>query len=582
MINESRKKERGISLISLVITIVVLVILTNVIIYNLSDNLKVAKLKEMQNDIANLRDKISSYYAQNGQIPARIEYENVEPIRASGAISDAIDTGTFLIIDLSALENLTLNYGKDFEKVKENPEMVSNYKDLYIINEASHNIFYVAGISIDNEWFYTDTAKGVDTVAINLRYVENVKIPDGYSYVKGNKETGIVIKNDVNDETYTWRVVDEAINQVSDDIVLEENKEREFLDSVNCYKGYYESNHDSSVIFIEVVKMWSPIYDKEGIYKDKNGDSVYIPKGFQVSQTYGENTIEEGLVVKDTNNNEWVWIQVPKSQMPEGLTFENEIDYTTLETALLTYAHDSSDNTCVDNWYTKEQHGLEETEYKMLKEKMLKSIYDKGGFYIGRYEAGTNTARTSKANELTPVVIQQDAYPYNFVTCSQAQSLSKNLVSEGRTSSLMFGIQWDLVLKYLEVKGAKSQNQLREDSSNWGNYSNVTFDIERGKYTANASTAGSWMMVSGKYTKPIASNILVTTGATFRNCTLNIYDLAGNVSEWILGYTGDLSYPCACEGGFFNNSGSSYPVSRYYNYGTVDSNYDIGFRPTLY
>ncbi len=80
MIKDKIKKEKGISLISLVIAVLVLMILTNIIIYNAKDNLKIGKLKEMKNDIGNLRDKISSFYATNGKIPAKLVYDNEDAI----------------------------------------------------------------------------------------------------------------------------------------------------------------------------------------------------------------------------------------------------------------------------------------------------------------------------------------------------------------------------------------------------------------------------------------------------------------------------------------------------------------------
>ena len=46
------------------------------------------------------------------------------------------------------------------------------------------------------------------------------------------------------------------------------------------------------------------------LYEDKNGDSATIPAGFAVSQVDGEKTVSEGLVVIDSNGNEFVWIPV--------------------------------------------------------------------------------------------------------------------------------------------------------------------------------------------------------------------------------------------------------------------------------
>lgn len=175
------ENNRGISLTSLAITITVILIMTSVIIYNLRDNIKLEKFKNLENDIENLRDKISIYYAQYGAIPAKGEYTNVGYI---DSISDVVDTGKFLVIDLSALDNLTLNYGRDYENVKAltefktsttlTSEQMQNNVDLYIINEDSHNIFLVSGIELNGKTYYTDySSKEKDVEAVKL-YVSGV------------------------------------------------------------------------------------------------------------------------------------------------------------------------------------------------------------------------------------------------------------------------------------------------------------------------------------------------------------------------------------------------------------------------
>ena len=188
------RNQKGINLISLTITVLVILVLTNVVIYNVKSNLKTQNIKSLQTDISNLREKISTYYSQYGEIPANKEYTNTGNINV---ISSAVDTGKFYVIDLSALDNITLNYGMDYEKIKSGEVTdVNTLSDLYIINKDSHNIFYVEGVTLDNQTFYTDyTTSDVDTEAVELRYVDNVKIPDGFYYVGGTKDTGIVISD---------------------------------------------------------------------------------------------------------------------------------------------------------------------------------------------------------------------------------------------------------------------------------------------------------------------------------------------------------------------------------------------------
>ncbi len=99
---------------------------------------------------------------------------------------------------------------------------------------------------------------------------------------------------------------------------------------------------------------------------------------------------------------------------------------------------------------------------------MLKSVYKSGGFYVGKYETGIET--TPKTSGLPSVLlaetpkIKQNAYPYNWVTCSQAQILANNMERRNYNTSLMFGVECDLVLKYLKAKGT-AQADLKTDST---------------------------------------------------------------------------------------------------------------------
>ena len=176
--------------------------------------------------------------------------------------------------------------------------------------------------------------------------------------------------------------------------------------------------------------------------------------------------------------------------------------------------------------------GLTYDEYKTAYQKMLKSVYTYGGFWIGRYEAGiegttteTTNARTDSSArisiETSPKAIsQKDAIPYNYVYCSEAQALAKEMTPNNNyTSSLMFGIQWDLVCKYLEVKGKLATADINSNSTSWGNYENAKIEnITSGKYAIYKNSAlGTWTTITGPYTKPNTSpdyDTLLSTGIT--------------------------------------------------------------------
>ena len=313
---------------------------------------------------------------------------------------------------------------------------------------------------------------------------------------------------------------------------------------------------------------------------------TYLPKGFrQVSGT----TLEKGLTIQDSTGNQYVWVEVPKTKEVyptaglEITEFTND-EYTAIETDLHTYTNDYRKSGWEDKYYSDAATGLTSAQYTELKQKMLKSVYQNGGFYIGKYETGTETARTSGDASTAPTetpVIKKNAYPYNYVTCSQAQTLATTKMESGdRTTSLLFGVQWDLTLKYLETKGT-SQADLKEDSTSWGNYSNNAWNITNENLKYSSNYGNSWTTATEK-SKTSSEQILLSTGAAETFSKMGIYDLAGNVEEWTLEYTSDTKYPCAVRGGLYLGFSSSFPASSRSGYITNGYDRRVGARVALY
>ena len=333
--------------------------------------------------------------------------------------------------------------------------------------------------------------------------------------------------------------------------------------------------------------------------------------------TKKEGTIETGLVIKDGSGNEYVWVVVPRTTAVYattglGKTTFTDADYTSIENDLKEYTKTYRGGTSfTDTWYADEKNEgwLSETEYKTLKNSMLKSVYENGGFYVGRYEAGIGTNRTSKSatnsdgkytiEGMPAPVSKADAYPYTYVTRTQAQNLASNVNSGTKTSSLMFGVQWDLVLAFMSKDTAKitSADGLTSNSITIGNYRDSVFQLNQtGKYavysnyslssTWNPSTTSTTDFVDSSRNKIAQSStgngILVTTGTSEKNKVMNIYDIAGNVVEWTLEKTSDASYPCARRGGVCYNLGSNNPAAYRYNSNTTDAAYPVGFRLSLW
>ena len=144
----------------------------------------------------------------------------------------------------------------------------------------------------------------------------------------------------------------------------------------------------------------------------------------------------------------------------------------------------------------------------------------------------------------------------------------------------MFGIQWDLVCKYLEVKGKLATANINSDSNEWGNYSNVGRTISSSKAKQTTNNGSTWTTITG--TKP-ESSVLLTTGASEETNKMNIYDFAGNEWEWALEHATSISnYPCSFRGSSYDSSGYEYPASHRGSFSTTYASSYIGFRPTLY
>ena len=278
MIKTKINKEKGITLTILVITITLILILTGTVIYNAQGSLRIRILTNLTNDIETLDEKVSDYYNEYGDIPAKVKYTNIDNLKNAGIFSTNDDLEEFYVLDLEAMQGVSLNYGKDYEKIKNTSGEstdANQYTDVYIINKNSHNIFLVRGITITRDnvetTYYTNYSKPDNTV-VDLRYIDGILIPneikkaDGtiiqnkYYYIGRDEDSSgnesIVISTNKDDSIdnnntnqYVWQKYISIMDKIPDSITLNENQsETEFVESVNYWKGYFK-NSEGKVIY---------------------------------------------------------------------------------------------------------------------------------------------------------------------------------------------------------------------------------------------------------------------------------------------------------------------------------------------
>lgn len=324
-------------------------------------------------------------------------------------------------------------------------------------------------------------------------------------------------------------------------------------------------------------------------------NKIIIPAGYAVSGVDGENTIDGGLVIIDSKGNEFVWVKVPKinevyKNTGLDVTEFNDTVYENIENDLKDYVSDykGNDENFADEWYYN-CGILNESEYKKLKNNMLRGIYSDGGFWVGRYEVGyeeTDIRAYEDVNAVNPInqipVVKKNAYPYNNLRVYQAQQLSSNFINDNKyQGSLMFGIQWDLICKFMEVNGGLTKDKIKNDSSSWGNYRTAEFDMTSGSYSKD--NGKTFLKVDKIHTKPLYEQgygELLTAGANKRNSVLNIYDIAGNLWELTLEQAKTRNVATARGGGYYFD-GKRWQVNCRTDVGwTVSYNY-VGFRIAL-
>ena len=238
-----------------------------------------------------------------------------------------------------------------------------------------------------------------------------------------------------------------------------------------------------------------------GALPSREETKPYFPNG---TFSYKEGDLSTGLVIKDSNNNEYVWVEVPTT-IYDNTTYnntgankpKNADEWEKIRDCLKVYTVDYSNSSYKDT-------NTDGTTYSVDYQNMLKSVYTNGGFWIGRYEAGYEideskgeTVRyygTDYGTEYPitqKVVIKKNAYPYNWVRRNQARTLAEGMNYTGVTSSLIYGVQWDLVLKFIETKNPNQKENLTSDSTKIGNYYNSDFILNRGKF-AQYNALSKW------------------------------------------------------------------------------------------
>lgn len=283
MINVNIKSNKGITMITLIMAIIIMLVISSTLIYNANNGAKIQKLNNMYSDIQVLKDKVDLYYSSYGTLPVlQTQYTNIDNIKEI----NSNDNDKYYVIDLEMLENITLNYGKAYNDFKNNSSI--DTLDVYIVNEQSHNIYYVKGVIVDNKTYYTIPGNYTKVIDNTAPTTPTIDIISGTKSKRGFYTGEVVLRvtpgidkmSGVNKTTY--KIIKDS--QEFEETELESNSTITLSEYAN-YKIIaitYDNNNNKSAseeLSFSIQEDYVQIYFKKGEYwADANNVYAYIWK----------------------------------------------------------------------------------------------------------------------------------------------------------------------------------------------------------------------------------------------------------------------------------------------------------------
>ena len=270
------------------------------------------------------------------------------------------------------------------------------------------------------------------------------------------------------------------------------------------------------------------IFDNTTKVIDDSGDEVWIPGGFGLDEETSTDA-DDGIVITDAKENEFVWIPVPDyTTMYEdtaGSVKLNGVETTTsvysklriIDSLFITAGVPGSTkarepDVVIGNgsqYDASSQYYQDILGYESAKEMAdafveeytatYNSIKKYHGFYIGRYEL---------TGSVTEPTVQRDQHVQTGNWYNLKKACSNIVSSSYAQSEMIYGNQWDEVMSWLVKTGEKTDSEVNSNSASWGNYSNSTGNAAEGSGTKRTSGYSEYWKAN------------------------NIYDLAGNCRDW--------------------------------------------------
>ena len=400
-------------------------------------------------------------------------------------------------------------------------------------------------------------AKSAKTQTEQAKEDENLKIAIAGSYGTDGKLNLKDLKDNLENQG-----IDYDKNNTGFPLEVTVNGEKKKIDENGNVTVKLESVADS--------KTKGTVFDDVTTLEDTYGNQVKIPKGFKIADDSATD-VTGGIVIEDatytnTIGSQFVWIPVGTGEKNAIKKANNE----TVDIALGRYEFaENSDGTITtselsDRDYTEDTKANHNSKNAIAKdiEAFKTSANSNHGYYIGRYEAGItgydgfDEDNRNWTGTNIQVVCKAGQEVWNYITQPKASEVSRNMYeSESKvTSDLINSYAWDTAIVFIQKCGTESNS--------------LTYSQTAGL----SSTSTSEPQTTG-------TNILNATKKVDKQC--NIFDMAGNCSEWTTETSSVSNRPCVYRGGDYSVS-YIYTSSRNDYYVIPNSRSTYSFRPLLY
>ena len=328
---------------------------------------------------------------------------------------------------------------------------------------------------------------------------------------------------------------------------------------------------DHSEVVVPTITATGNLANKPNIKEVRQGN-IPIPQGYNYikGDKIGGAVITDAASGEEKVGNEFVWVPVDEiSKMAStdiGGTDAN--GNTNYRGVLYNWGTDATGNTAwnwsADSTSYREPANLSSsydsksknsswtsTLYQEEYNKMIKSVSQYGGFYVGRYEMSLNSETKNAESKYgaTSATAESTSAKQWYGLYNKAKTYAPENASQKVVSSMIWGSQYDAILKWMK-----------------GNNINVT----------SSSPTDLSIGTTSKNTTRVTGG--ANNGQTVSKDKLsNIYDLLGNSLEWT--QETNNTYYRVIRGGYYNSSLA--PSYRSYDCPTDTLSYD-GSRFTLY